>query len=136
MVSNKEFEPLEMEPSDSDFRALVGATKDFFAAHLKSKYINFEDIAVSIRKKVWNDCRPSRHYNVHIEWNIEATFLRKREDDENVPDSWHLTQALVSASCSNYHKRYVRALADTPFGLTTAVHVEQVKAKGEGACIV
>lgn len=113
-----------VEPSDSDYQALVGATRDFYQDHLKKTYkYQFLDIKVSTLHIHWSNNIPRVGYNLCIDWNVEAKFL----DCDEAPDSWTLTNTLVMAGLNRYLKKYVIALEDTPFARTSGIHMEHTK---------
>jgi hypothetical protein len=128
-LRNEDMEPLEEEPLQEDYKALLSATSNFYTDHLKREYgSKFENLSVAFRHPIqWKANKPDPWYNVYIEWELEATFLV--DTDDEAPSRWELTGSVVTAGCTKYLKEFVRPLANTPFARTTGVFTKQYAAE-------
>ena len=119
------------EPTRQDYEALAKATTRYYTAHLQTLFQgtgmgrnNQIEIAdISICKAEFESHKPSKHYNVYVEWNITVNHC----GEERQPISMDLCDMrrvfVARVKTMDYLANYIRALRGTVFENTTGIYV-------------
>jgi len=125
----------ENEPTKREYGALTEATARYYTSHLKKIYEGtgtgvknqFEKVDVSLRKTEFGSCKPSKQYNVYIEWDVSMEFSG---DGETEPmDACEMRCVLVAkVETMDYLVKYVRSLSGTVFENATGIFMSATQA--------
>jgi ubiquitin C len=118
------FLQVDKAPEPGDYQEILKPATDFYTTRLKEVYPDsFKTVHVTVRKSLWNDEKPSKNYNVYIEWDLVVHFDM---NGTNIPNRNKLCTAIVQTNLMPFMQKLI-AMPTPPFNMTRAAYTKQTQ---------
>jgi hypothetical protein len=115
---------VDKAPEPGDYQEILKPATDFYTTRLKEVYPDsFKTVHVTVRKSLWNDEKPSKNYNVYIEWDLVVHFDM---NGTNIPNRNKLCTAIVQTNLMPFMQKLI-AMPTPPFNMTRAAYTKQTQ---------